>query len=118
MLEFLQGEGQAIWTVLRFLLPQLVTWLRLPLVDNLLNMLEGGTDLDVPRLDMGQGVEFCPQLPVTRPQRVLLRLDGKGAHPVRRNGDEVHGGYQPGSLYWECGEGTAPLVVLMLYTSS
>ena len=59
----------------------------------------GGADLDVPRLDMGQGVEFCPQLPVTRPQRVLLRLDGKGAHPVRRNGDEVHGGHQLCSHY-------------------
>ena len=57
-------------------------------MDNLLyNMLEGATDLDIPRLDMGRGVECCPQLPVTRQQgksyqdwmvRLPIRLGGMG----------------------------------------
>ena len=57
-------------------------------MDQLLyNMLEGACDLDIPRVDMGRGVECCPQVPVTRVQgksyqdwmvRLPIRLGGMG----------------------------------------
>jgi hypothetical protein len=108
VLEVLQGEGQAIWTVLRSsTIMKLDYHLALCYpsdmaeaaseMDNLLfNMLEGATDMDIPRLDMGRGFECCPQLPVTRQQG----KSGEAAHQVGRDGDEIHGGYQLGSLHW------------------
>ena len=55
-------------------------------MDNLFdNMLEGATDLDIPRLDMGRGMECCPQLPVTRPQRESYQ-DWMVRVPIRSGG--------------------------------
>ena len=57
-------------------------------MDQLLyNMLEGATDLDIPKVDTGRGVECCPQVPVTREQgksyqdwmvRLPIQLGGMG----------------------------------------
>ena len=80
VLEVLQGEGQAIWTVIRSsTIMKLDYHLSLCYpsdmaeaaseMDQLLhNMLECATDLTIPRSDMGRGVECCPQPPVTRQQ--------------------------------------------------
>ena len=77
------------------MLPQLVDMAKAASgVDSLLNnMLEGNTDVDIPRLDMGRGVECCPELPVTRQQRTMVRVS------IQSGGDEVHGGHQLGSLH-------------------
>ena len=95
----MQGEGQAIWTVLRsstlmkldyhlsLCYPSDMAEAAAEMDQLLYTMLEGATGLAIPRVEQGRGVECCPQVPVTRQQsrsyqdwiiRLPVRLGGMG----------------------------------------
>ena len=78
VLEVLDGEGQAIWTVLRsstlmkldyhlgLCYPSDIAEAACALDHLLFKMLEKATGLSIPRLEQGRGVECCTHVPVDR----------------------------------------------------
>ena len=103
-METLEGEGQAIWTVARSsTLMKLDYHISLCYpsdmveaakeMDKLLwNMVEKATELSIPKVNEGKGVECCLQLPVARHQgrsyqdwmiRTPVRLGGFGLRSMK-----------------------------------
>ena len=99
ILEVLQGEGQAIWTIIRsstimkmdyhmaLCYPSDMAVAAVEMDRLIYNMLESAASLSIPRRDQGRGYECCPQVPVQRHQgrsfqdwmvRLPVRLGGMG----------------------------------------
>ena len=103
VITVLQGEGQAIWSVIRsstimkldyhlaLCYPSDMAEAAAEMDQLLHNMVEAASGLTIPRVEQGRGVECCLQVPVTRLQgrsyqdwvlRLPVRLGGMGVRSM------------------------------------